>query len=90
MKSKDKKNCPYPEQCPIEYSYNCKKLLECPRCGLTMELVNCYIPKEEMHFNHHTESCSDWVCRCGFSTYVGAITGELYPYKKIIIKKEAK
>ncbi len=64
-----------------------EKALKCPRCGLPMELVKSHIPREDMHFNHHMEACSEWVCHCGFAGFLGAVSGRIYPYKRVIIEK---
>ncbi|MCK4642168.1 hypothetical protein KAU32_00895 [bacterium] len=88
MKKRSKKdNCQFIGACPIEHTLNCENPVICPRCASPMGLFNCFIPKEEMHFNHHTEACSEWVCVCGYSGFRGVITGKLYPYKKIVIEK---
>lgn len=87
MKEKNKQNCQY-ENCPLSISFNCENPLICPVCNSPMKLVNCFIPREQMHFNHHIEPCSEWICECGYSTYLGIISGKHYPFTKIIIEKK--
>ena len=86
MKRKTKENCKE-ENCTLSRVNNCDNPVICPKCNLPMILIRCYIPREEMHFNHHIEACSEWTCRCGFSAFQGIVTEKLYPYNKVVIEK---
>ena len=82
MKKEDCKE----KACLIPNTNNCENPVICPICGAEMELLVCFIPREEMHMAMHSEPCSEWECICGYTAFQGTISKKFYPYKKIILK----
>lgn len=80
MQNKPKNNC------NNQKGLQTPKPVSCPICGRKMRLLECFIPREEMHFAYHAEACSEWECVCGYNAFIGLSSKKFYPYKKIILK----